>query len=75
MKNSKNNKTEEDYWKSVRPNSDKKLSLGDYYSYVLKHDTRFLLFPLSRYKFAAEPIGEKPLLSVLELGCNEGLGT
>ena len=75
MKMTKYDRNEEEYWKQVRPHSGQRLALGDYYSYVLKHDTRFLLFSLSRYKFAAKLIGEEPRLSVLELGCNEGVGT
>ena len=75
MRMSKHNKSEEEYWENVRPESGEKIALGDYYSYVLKHDTRFLLFSLSRYKFAAKLIGEEPRLSVLELGCNEGVGS
>lgn len=69
------NKSEKDYWESVRPVCPDKITLGDYYSHVLKRDTRFLLFSLSRYKFAAKLVGEKPKLTVLELGCNEGVGT
>ncbi|MDQ5985803.1 MAG: Ubiquinone biosynthesis O-methyltransferase, mitochondrial [Syntrophus sp. SKADARSKE-3] len=72
---SENNKAEKDYWQSVRPEGADKITLGDYYSHVLRHDTRFLLFSLARYKFAAKMIGQEPRYSVLELGCNEGIGT
>ena len=72
---SKDQKLEKDYWQSVRPQGADRITLGDYYSHVLKHDTRFLLFSLARYKFAAKMIGQDPPCSVLELGCNEGLGT
>lgn len=68
-------KIEKDYWESVRPKSREKVTLGDYYSHVLKHDTNFLLFSLSRYKFASKLVGEEPKRTVLELGCNEGVGT
>jgi 2-polyprenyl-3-methyl-5-hydroxy-6-metoxy-1,4-benzoquinol methylase len=53
----------------------KEFTLGPYFLNQLLHDPRHLLFTMSRYKFAARmlPVGEK--ISILELGCNEGLGT
>ena len=38
-------------------------------------DPKHVLFTLSRYKFVAKLLGEDPKLNVLELGCNEGLGS
>lgn len=66
---------EKELWNKVRPAGEERLKLGQYYSHVVKNDTRFLLFSLSRYKFAVKMIGEEPKKKVLELGCNEGLGT
>lgn len=49
------------------------VTLGPYYSYQLHHSPRRLIFMMSYYKFAAKMIGSGK--RVLELGCNEGLGT
>jgi 2-polyprenyl-3-methyl-5-hydroxy-6-metoxy-1,4-benzoquinol methylase len=53
----------------------KEFAFGPYFLNQLLNDPRHLLFSMSRYKFAARmlPYGKK--ISVLELGCNEGLGT
>ncbi|MEW6102619.1 MAG: methyltransferase domain-containing protein [bacterium] len=51
------------------------LEVGKYFSYQILHNTRHLLFTLSRYKFTARMLARKPKLSVLELGCSEGLGS
>jgi len=48
-------------------------SFGPYYSYQLHETPRHILFTLARYKFAAKMIGAGK--KVLELGCNEGLGS
>ena len=49
--------------------------LGPYFANQLLNTPRHLLFTLSRYKFASKllPVGKK--IRVLELGCQEGLGT
>lgn len=48
-------------------------NLGPYYSYQFMNTPRHILFSLSRYKFAMKMIGENK--NILELGCNEGLGS
>lgn len=52
---------------------DRRIVLGSYWTYVLKNTPRRMLFTLSHYKFAAKMIG--PGKNILEVGCNEGLGT
>lgn len=47
--------------------------LGRFYSHQLLNTPRNILFTLSRYKFAAKLIGENK--TILEAGCNQGLGT
>lgn len=51
----------------------KEFTFGPHYSYQLRNTPRHILFTLSRYKFAAKMIGSEK--EVLELGCNEGLGS
>lgn len=64
---------EEDRWERVRSCiGTQRLELGPIATYDLLD--RHLLFSLSRYKFAARLIGEYPKVSILELGCSEGLG-
>jgi len=48
-------------------------SLGPYYSYQMRNTPRHIIFTLARYKFAMKMIGTGR--RVLELGCNEGLGS
>lgn len=48
-------------------------SFGSYYSYQFRNTPWHILFTLSRYKFASKMIGANR--DVLELGCNEGLGS
>ncbi|TRZ48145.1 methyltransferase domain-containing protein [bacterium] len=50
-----------------------RITLGAYWSYVLNNTPRRLLFTLSHYKFAAKLLGCGK--KVLEVGCNEGVGT
>ena len=52
---------------------DNPFTLGRHYSYQFRNTPRHILFTLSRYKFAAKMIGEGK--GILELGCNEGLGS
>ena len=47
--------------------------LGPYFSYLFRQTPRRVLYSLAYYKFAAKIIGKKK--RVLDLGCNEGLGT
>jgi len=71
MKN-KNNKFNK--WKDSKECfGSERITLGPYFSYHLRHTPRRFLFVLSHYKFAAKIIG--PGRSILEIGCNEGLGT
>lgn len=49
------------------------LKLGNYYSYQFINSRRHLLYKISRYKFAMKMIGYNK--KILELGCNEGIGT
>ncbi len=50
-----------------------RFNLGPYTSYQIRHTPNKILFALSRYKFAMKMIG--PGKSIIELGCNEGLGS
>lgn len=52
-----------------------KFILGEYFSYAVKTDIKHMMFTFSRYKFAAKMIENRENCSILELGCNEGLGT
>ncbi len=52
---------------------DEAFAFGSYYSYQFRNTPRHILFTLSRYKFALKMIGEGK--KILELGCNEGLGS
>lgn len=66
----------EDKWKKVREYQGfQRIELGPYYSQVIMKNPRHLLFTFSRYKFVARLIGEMPKVKVLEIGCNEGIGT
>jgi len=49
------------------------ISFGKYCSYWLDHSPRRFLHHLSYYKFAAKIIGKNR--RVLDVGCNEGMGT
>lgn len=63
-------------WSAIKEDlKGQKLELGPYFSYQALNTPRHLLFTLSRYKFAAKmlPLGKK--VKVLELGCQEGIGT
>jgi 2-polyprenyl-3-methyl-5-hydroxy-6-metoxy-1,4-benzoquinol methylase len=48
------------------------VELGAYVTYQLEHSPRRILHALSYYKFAAKMLGPG---AVLDVGCNEGLGT
>lgn len=52
---------------------DERLTLGPYFTFIIRNSPRRLLHLLSYYKFAAKMIG--PGRRVLEVGCSEGLGT
>ena len=53
----------------------KKFELGCYFSYQLMNTPRHLLFTMARYKFAAKMLPQDEKIKVLELGCQEGLGS
>lgn len=70
----------EEKWKSIKKGvkkivTGKEFAFGPYFLNQLLHDPRHLLFSMSRYKFAARMLPNGKKISVLELGCNEGLGT
>ncbi|NLW92051.1 MAG: class I SAM-dependent methyltransferase [Syntrophomonadaceae bacterium] len=70
------NMKDKELWNKVMGNiADDSLTLSTYFTFQIKGDIRHLLFTFSRYKFAARILGDKPAMEVLELGCNEGLGT
>lgn len=53
--------------------NEKPLTLGSYFTFVIRKTPRRLLHLLSYYKFAARMIGNDK--RVLDVGCSEGLGT
>ncbi|MCZ6676204.1 MAG: class I SAM-dependent methyltransferase [Candidatus Poribacteria bacterium] len=61
-------------WKEVTDMmGDRRITLGRYVGYWFQHTPRRALFALSYYKFAAKMIGSDK--RVIDVGCNEGLGT
>lgn len=44
-------------------------------SFIMREDPRGLLHILARYKFALKMMTNRKNLNVLELGCNDGIGT
>ena len=69
---------EAEVWDGVKAIiGDETITLGNHWSFNLRHDPKRFAFVLSRYKFAAKvaasPLG--PPRSVIELGCSEGIGT
>lgn len=63
-------------WQKVMSSVPKSsLNLGPYFTHQIRGNIKHVLMTFARYKFAARMIGENPKLTVLELGCNEGLGT
>lgn len=63
-------------WKEVKSDLKKQtLRLGPYFSYQVLDTPRHFLFSLSRYKFAARMLPQSSKVKVLELGCQEGIGT
>ncbi len=51
------------------------LTLGPYYSDMLIQQSRHLLFTLSRYKFVCQLMRFRDSVKVLELGCQEAIGS
>jgi len=71
-----NMKQARELWQEVMSvKSKQEIVMGPYYSHQVKDEPKTLLFTLARYKFASRLLGEEKNMSVLELGCNEGLGT
>ena len=69
-------KQAKELWQKVMSvKSKQEIVMGPYYSHQVKDEPKTLLFTLARYKFASRLLGEEKNMSVLELGCNEGLGT
>jgi 2-polyprenyl-3-methyl-5-hydroxy-6-metoxy-1,4-benzoquinol methylase len=63
-------------WKAVKNDLKKQtLSLGPYFSYQVLETPRHFLFSMARYKFAARMLPQQMKVSVLELGCQEGIGS
>ena len=61
-------------WDAVKEMMDKEtIHFGDYVSHWFHKTPRRLLHSMSYYKFAAKLIGKEK--RVLDIGCNEGLGT
>ncbi|MCH9626127.1 MAG: Ubiquinone biosynthesis O-methyltransferase, mitochondrial [Chlamydiales bacterium] len=52
---------------------EKPIQFGRYNSYLMHNTPKRMLFSLSYYKFAAKMIGSNK--KVLDVGCNEGLGS
>lgn len=62
-------------WDTIKKDLKKQtLQLGPYFSQILD-DPRHFLFTMSRYKFAARILPQYKKIKVLELGCQEGIGT
>jgi len=63
-------------WERVKEEiGNRTLCLGPYFAQQLLDNPRHLLFTLSRYKFATKLLPQGSPVKVLELGCNEGVGT
>ncbi len=58
--------------KSLMTSESEQMTLGPYFTHLMKQSPRRLLHMLSYYKFAAKMIG--PAQRVLEVGCSEGIG-
>ena len=70
------NGSEKKLWENVLDIVAKEtIEIGPYFTNEIKNDIRHLMITLARYKFAVRIIGDYPKKNVLELGCNEGLGT
>lgn len=66
----------EQVWKTVKDSiGEHGLQLGPYFANQALNQPRHLLFTLARYKFPAKLLPQNKTVDVLELGCQEGLGT
>ncbi|MGH9877875.1 MAG: class I SAM-dependent methyltransferase [Nitrososphaerales archaeon] len=66
----------DDAWRAVKEAiGHYTLNLGPHFAQQALENPLHLLFSLSRYKFAAKLLPQQSPVSVLELGCSEGLGT
>lgn len=71
-----NENTGKNLWESVKATfKDDNLTLGKYFSQAINNDIKHLVFAFSRYKFASKMLENNSNIELLELGCNEGLGT
>lgn len=68
---------EKNLWESVKATFEKNenIKLGKYFSQSINNDIKHLLFTFSRYKFASKMLENNKNIELLELGCNEGIGT
>jgi 2-polyprenyl-3-methyl-5-hydroxy-6-metoxy-1,4-benzoquinol methylase len=63
-------------WQEIRKLIDGQgIELGPYFGHQIRNSPRHILFTLARYKFAARMLPQDRTVSVLELGCSEGIGT
>lgn len=69
------NTPELEKWNSAKAmmSSSEALTLGPYFSHIVRRSPRRLLHILSYYKFAAKMIGNNK--KVMDVGCSEGLGS
>jgi len=66
----------EDNWEKIKTYIEGQgIELGPYFGHQIRNSPRHLLFTFSRYKFAARMLPQDKKIKVLELGCNEGLGS
>lgn len=66
-------RSEKEVWDKVKSIlGNRKIILGQHWSYNLHNDPKRLAFVLSRYKFAAKMASKGK--NILELGCSEGIG-
>lgn len=63
-------------WNELRKDlSSECVELSSFSSACLKTDVKHFLFAFARYKFVLKMIANRKNINLLELGCNDGLGT
>ncbi len=66
----------DEIWKSVKKRVENyELNMGPYFAHQAILTPRHLLFTYARYKFALSMLPLEATSNLLEMGCNEGLGT